>query len=118
MAYGDRCDSRTSSPMARLTIVEANGKSFRLLRPRVNFPVTSVFNTREESGARKGARPLSPPQAQVAPSARCRVASVRSLLPPLLRILQELPELVVFRGDTCPTLGGGVPAIIVDRHVD
>src|SRR5260370_8084924 len=40
------------------------------------------------------------------------------LLPRLLAILQELPELLVFRGDTCPTLGGGAPPIIPDRHVD
>src|ERR1700704_4269839 len=46
------------------------------------------------------------------------VASVRCLVPPLLGILQELPELLVFRGNTCPTLGGGAPPIIPDRHVD
>ena len=36
----------------------------------------------------------------------------------MLRIVQELPQLLVFRGDTGPTLGGSVPAIIEDGHVD
>src|SRR5215472_9772796 len=46
------------------------------------------------------------------------VASVQSLLPPLLRVAQPLCHLLVFRSDRCPTHRGSVPAIVVDRHVD
>src|SRR5215813_12140845 len=46
------------------------------------------------------------------------VASVRGLLPPLLRVAQPLCHLLVLRSKRCPTHRGSVPAIIVDRHVD
>jgi len=36
----------------------------------------------------------------------------------LLRVLQKPSEFLVIRGDSRPTFGGGVPAIIVNRHVD
>src|SRR5215467_2391888 len=44
------------------------------------------------------------------------VASVRCLLPPLLRIAKPLGHLLVLRSDRRPTHRGSVPTIIVDGH--
>src|SRR5262245_36188812 len=51
-----------------------------------------------------------------------RVAHSRSLgyfikLPPLLSVAQPLRHLLVAKV-RCPALGGGAPAIVLDRHVD
>src|ERR1041385_739669 len=40
------------------------------------------------------------------------------LLPPLLRLMQPLRHFLVMRSVVCPTLGGTVPTIILDGHID
>ena len=43
---------------------------------------------------------------------------MRYLIALLLRVAHKLRQLLVLRSDRCPSLGGSVPAIIADRHVD
>src|ERR1700733_14570303 len=68
-------------------------------------------------GASKaGGRKTTP--ALRAPVIGLGVASVRCVLPLLLRFAHPLRHRVVLCGDRCPTHSSRVPAIVADRHVD